>query len=283
MPQRGRLSNKSNGGRVLVIAGSQNMMGAALLAARASLRAGAGYVTVMPVLPESAVRDYNSLKNNPEVLWKVFDLNQDWNQFDAILIGPGLGFEAEDPIKKLIQSLLNINYPWVILDADALTICSRNFQDQKFPSTWVITPHDAEMAKLIPRSIQNIQESRLECLRAAVKKWNATFVLKGSRSLIASQNKVFVNLSGNSALAKSGTGDVLSGIILAMLAQMKDVAQATCLSVYVHGRISDEFVREGKDHLSLLPTDLIEKLPQVLFDIRKGQVQNTRIQNGKNK
>ena len=171
---------------------------------------------------------------------------------------------------ELIQSLIQIKYPHVILDADALTICAKHMNEQKLPTTWILTPHESEMARLISKSVGEVHESRLESLDLAVKKWNAAFILKGSRTMMASQNKIFVNLSGNSALAKSGTGDVLSGILLGFLAQIQDTTKALCLSVYLHGRISDEFVLDGNDHLSLLPTDLIELLPKVIHHIRAG-------------
>ncbi len=252
LPERKTRDNKSHGGRALIWAGSREMPGAALLASRAASRMGAGYVYTST---REVIRDF------PEAIF--------WNQkkfekIDSVLIGPGLGVHKS--VLSKINLLKKFSFP-VVIDADALTIAARH-QLTPFPRYWIATPHEAELARFIKMSVKDIQGNRPLAARLAQKKLGCTVILKGHRTIVAFEKISVVIPTGNVSLAKGGSGDVLSGMIVGLLAQKVPPPKAALIATYLHGLIADKWIQEKKDYLSLTPSDLVDQIPTVLAELR---------------
>lgn len=259
LPRRKKTDNKTHGGKCLIIAGGPGQWGAAVLCARAAARSGAGYTFIY---------DFN--QNFPTLRFPDFLISskpKEFSQFNCIALGPGVrnvGF-----LKKSIQQLKRLNHPFVVLDAQALNVLAKQKKAFPLPHTWVMTPHEGEMSRLLQVSSYQIKRNRELSAWKLHQKWGCIVVLKGSSTLVASNGCLYRIKSGNSALAKAGTGDVLTGIITGLISQKMNPTKAACLGVYIHGRLADLWLEEKKDHLSLLATDLVEDLPKALASIRK--------------
>jgi hydroxyethylthiazole kinase-like uncharacterized protein yjeF len=269
-------SNKGKYGHVLVIGGSVGKSGAPAMASMAALRAGAGLVTA--AVPSSIVAQVSGFASElmtwpmlasptGEMASKGITAQQFEKMIDrktVMAVGPGLG---EGPgTEILLEAVLSDTKLPVVIDADGLnTLAANPFLMEKMTEvakagrTVVLTPHPGEMARLTGKSIEEIQANRLETARNFVHETGVTLVLKGSRTLIAHPDgRVAVNTSGNPGMAKGGSGDVLTGVIAAMLAQFKeDVAHAVEAAVYLHGFAADLAVRDV-DERTLLATDSLD-------------------------
>lgn len=264
LPKRKNTSNKSDHGRLVVFAGQPGMWGAGLLASSAAYRMGAGYVTLAGFEEPLEV-----LKSFPEVLTAQIDFQKFWTpeKWDAVLIGPGFG--SGPRTVDLIRKLHDSNVENVVIDADGITACveARLFP---LPRTWILTPHAGELARILNVPAKSIESDRFRSALEASQLAGCLVLLKGFRSVIAHQSRCMVILSGNSALAKAGTGDVLAGMITALLAQGVEPLQATATAAYLHGRMADEWLRSGNDKRSLTASDLREELPGLLARISGG-------------
>lgn len=228
------------------------MPGAAILAAKAASRMGAGYIYVSePKVIESFAE---------AIAW---DQNT-WSQFQAVLIGPGLGLEARNI--KWLKHLKTLNIP-VVIDADALTIAARQ-KLYPFPSHWIATPHTAELARFLPLTPEQIQLNRLKGAELGQNTLGCITLLKGFRSIIAYPKLNVIINTGNVALAKGGSGDVLAGMTVGLLAQKVPPHKAILLATYIHGLIADNWVNTGSDYLSMIPSDIIEAIPTTLHELR---------------
>jgi ADP-dependent NAD(P)H-hydrate dehydratase / NAD(P)H-hydrate epimerase len=269
-------SNKGKFGHVLVMGGSVGKSGAPAMASMAALRGGAGLVTA--AVPSSIVSLVSSFA--PELMtWPMLasptgemaSTGITAQQFQKLIerktviaVGPGLG---EGPgTEILLEAVLSDTKLPVVIDADGLnTVAANPFLMEKMTEvakagrTVVLTPHPGEMARLTGKSVAEIQANRLEAARKFVRETGVTLVLKGSRTLITHPDgRVAVNTSGNPGMAKGGSGDVLTGVIAAMLAQFKeDVAHAVEAAVYLHGFAADLAVHDADEH-SLLATDSLK-------------------------
>jgi len=262
LPKRDISSHKSKNGTVVVFGGSEEFPGAGILAARAASRAGAGYVWLVNFsksyqeaiqIPEVIIRQYHQ---------KIFEQIKK----DAVLIvGPGLGVGQNT--KNLILELKKRKYAKVIIDADALTTC---VQENLFPlpESWLITPHAGELARIVGMSAEELEQNRLQSARLGAQKSGALCIYKGFRTIVSDGIRNMIILSGNPALSKAGCGDVLSGFIGAFYAQGLSASKAACLGTYLHGRIADEWIRSGKDVISLIPSDLNENIGELIKKIR---------------
>lgn len=254
--------NKSDFGRLLLIAGSPNMKGAAILAATAAARMGVGYVTVAS--PHASV-----LKKMPpdflQVSWK--DIRQvDLKKYSAVAVGPGLG--VSDETLNIIRRLKDEKIQNVVLDADALTVIAKN-KLWPLPSSWILTPHAGELSRIIGDSAKVIESDRLASLKKASEITSAIVLLKGFRTTFVSGKKFYIIGSGNVALAKAGTGDVLTGFISSLLAQGLSPEKAVALGAFLHGKIADHWVKKGGSPRALMASDLPILLNRVLQTIEK--------------
>lgn len=261
LPAISSQDHKGSRGRSLLMAGSAEFPGAAVLAARAALRMGSGYVCVA-----QNGKFVDSLQN-PDFL--VSDLTKTkWQdlKFDAILIGPGFG--VNEFTASVIRDLKKQNFDKVILDADAIRVCA---EEKLFPlpATWILTPHPGELGYCLGISADQVNKDRQGSVQQAQKITGAVVLLKGHRSLIATAQKVYTNTTGNEALAKSGTGDVLAGIITSLRSQGKTAVEAALLGAYIHGATANLWKAHKKDLLAMTASDVIEYLPQVLYRIRE--------------
>lgn len=234
-------AHKGSNGHGLLLAGSKNMPGAAVLAATAALRAGIGKVTVHTtsnvaqifpsVLPE-AILDIDQQEKCLSVCkW------ENMPPLQAIAIGPGIGTAA--PTVALLKDLLSEVHSPVIFDADALNILAENKTLLAYlPAYSILTPHFKEFERLAGK-VENDFE-RLEKLKDFAKKHKVVVVLKGHHSVVAMPDgKMFVNTTGNAGMATAGSGDVLTGVLLACMAKGYPAALAALLAVYVHGLAGD--------------------------------------------
>ena len=251
---RPRNFHKGLAGSVGVLGGAAGMTGAALLAARAALKMGAGRVYV-GLLEESISVD----PMNPELMLRHPDdaLGQD---LDALVVGPGLG--QGERAETLVGAALASDLPCV-LDADALNLLSEN-EDLRHAcarrsAETLLTPHPAEAARLLAITTADVQADRVKAARILAENLRAHVVLKGAGSiLVARDAHWFVNTSGNPGMASAGMGDVLAGILGALLAQRYTGETALVLGVHLHGAAADELVEAGAGPVGLTAGELID-------------------------
>ncbi|HEY8715536.1 MAG TPA: NAD(P)H-hydrate dehydratase, partial [Candidatus Acidoferrum sp.] len=268
-------SNKGTFGHVLLVAGSRGKSGAAILAGRMAVRAGAGLVTVatpaevspvvaggqaeyMTVPLEATPAGTIGLKNTAQDNWKKIEKGM-----TVLAIGPGLGME--DETQQAIRAMVRGTELPIILDADGLNAFAERAGElrERESKFLAVTPHPGEMGRLLGCSIKEVQNDRLKAAREAAKSFNAHVILKGFHTIIASPDgNVFVNTTGNAGLAKGGTGDVLTGLLAALTGQFKtdDWARVLTLGVYLHGLAAGLGI-EGIDASGLIADDLIALIP----------------------
>lgn len=255
---RSRFAHKGMMGHGLLVAGHTGMAGAAILSARSCLRSGVGKVSI---LTQEENRIIMQVSVPEAILSLVPELNfaNLENIYDALAIGPGLGTD-EQAVQILEALLSNLSQP-LVLDADALNILS-NHPDllQSVPHHSILTPHKGELARLIGHT-RNSYEELQRTLDFANK--NQLYILiKGAFSAIVTpQRKVYFNSTGNAGMATAGSGDVLSGILLAFLAQGYSLEDTLRLGVYIHG-LSGDIAAEEKTQTSLIASDIVNYLPK---------------------
>jgi NAD(P)H-hydrate epimerase len=273
VPERAADSHKGTYGHLLAVAGSRGKTGAAILACRAAMRAGAGLVTL------AAPRALNDIfagalvevmteplrDNADEEMAPVGD--HEWRRIlekkSAVLFGPGVG--VDDSARGALWWLLkNIATPLVV-DADGLNLLAGDVEilsSAKQPP--VLTPHPGEMARLIGGDTAAVNGDRVGVARSFARQHRCYVVLKGARTVIATPaGRVFINPTGNPGMASGGMGDVLAGILAALLAQGLPTEDALKLGVFVHGFAGDR-VAMVKGQIGLIASDVIEALPECL-------------------
>jgi len=280
LPERPPQANKGSFGRVLVLAGSINYIGAAYLASSAALRVGAGLVTLatslQPILASKITEvTYLPLPElrpgiiSPEAAKLIFPQLERYN---VLLMGCGLG-QSQSAV-KLVRSILIEAHkqplPPLVLDADALNILAAiSGWWTKLTTDAILTPHPGEMARLAGMTIEEVQADRERVAKDLAAKWNKTIVLKGAYTVIASpQGRVKLSLIANPGLASAGTGDVLSGAIAGLLAQGLSLFDAAAGGVYLHGE-AGEIVRARLGDAGILASDLLPELPQAIKRIKE--------------
>ena len=268
-PPRRRDAHKGSYGHLLVVAGSVGKTGAAGLCARAALRAGVGLVTVgtaasaQPTvaalsleamtepLPETAARSVGMKAREPIVALA--------ETRDAVAMGPGLGLD--DETRALARVLVATLPRPMVVDADAITALAGHLDTLRGAhGPRVLTPHPGEMARLLDKTIVDVQRDRVGVARGFAASHGVHLVLKGADTVIAGPDgRVLINPTGNPGMATGGTGDVLTGILGGLLARGIDVAQAAPAAVYLHGLAGDlAAARVGQE--ALIASDVIESL-----------------------
>ena len=282
LPQRPISANKGTFGKVLVIAGSVNYIGAAYLACTGAMRVGAGLVTLATPaslqsilaskLTEATYLPLHEVNGQIDSTISIKLLKDEIPKYNAILVGCGLG--QSEQIADLIKRLFldnEIDLPPVVLDADALNILANEPEWwRRFKGNAILTPHPGEMARLIGMEVDEVQKNRLNVTEEAVHRWNQTVVLKGAYSITVSPEKPSViNPAVNPGLASAGTGDVLAGVISGLLAQDLPSADAASCGVYLHGE-AGESVRKKLGDTGMIASDLLPELPVVIKKIKEG-------------
>jgi ADP-dependent NAD(P)H-hydrate dehydratase / NAD(P)H-hydrate epimerase len=251
--RRTSFAHKGDAGKVLIIAGSRGKTGAACLAGAASMRAGAGLVTIATALSaQPAVASQALVECMTEPLAETasgtvsFDAVNRALAFaaerDVVALGPGLGSSEQSTINFVREMITQRERPMVV-DADGLNALvgwAENLQGSA-ALPLILTPHGGEMARLVGKSAREVVENRLEIAKAFATRHQVILVLKGSRTLIAAPDgEVYVNPTGNAGMATGGSGDVLTGMIAGLLAQKpNDATGATIAAVYLHGLAGD--------------------------------------------
>lgn len=262
LKKRPKFSHKGTYGHALLLAGSEGKTGAALLSAESCLRTGVGLLTVH--LPKCAVIPMHTYL--PEAMIDIdssethcSEIN-DFLSYSAIGVGPGLGKNVEtvNALKKIIQETI---VP-LVLDADALNIMADNPTWLSFlPDKTILTPHPKEFERLFGKTYNSYE--RLELQRKMSTLHNIIIVLKGAHTAITFPNGCcFFNSTGNPGMATAGSGDVLTGMILSLLAQRYTPEEAALLGVYLHGKAGDK-AAEKKGEMSMIARDIVENIGQL--------------------
>ena len=260
-------SNKGTYGRTLIIAGSKNMGGAAILSASAAYRSGTGLVKVLTHevnktallcrMPECLISTY--LDNMP----LAAELKADFEWAKSIAVGPGLSMNRV--AAELTRCVLEREDKVRILDADALNIIAAEHIDYKGSSEGkiIITPHIMEMSRLTGKTAADIKEHMIESAKEYAIQHSCICILKDARTVVTDGQKVYINCTGNDGMSTGGCGDVLTGLIAGMTAMGLDAFEAACLSVYVHGKAGD-YAAAGKGRAGMTAADISEAIAYVL-------------------
>lgn len=264
-------SHKSTSGKVLIIAGSQGMTGAAILCTYGALRSGAGLtVTTAPsilneIYEKSIVEGMTlTLESDIGILThKHFEkILEKGNWADAVVLGPGLGRDIET--QKLVISLVHQLEKPIILDADGLFPFKENIQllnERQFPL--IITPHIGELSHITGIEPDTIIQNFPSVMTDFMGDFSHTALIKQVPSCIFSKKSVFVNSTGNPGLATGGTGDVLSGMIASFSAQKMNLETAGIVGAYIHGKASDRLINT-KGYRGQIASDLLKEIPEVI-------------------
>lgn len=265
LPARAVDGHKGNYGTVLVVAGSATMLGAAVLTATAALRGGAGLVQV--ALPKPLQSLLPLAVPCATTLGRGQELRKALARAAAVVVGPGLGL---GPVtRRLVAQVLQAASGPVVVDADALHVLaplpasSRTAGRRRLGPNVVLTPHPGEAGRLLGIPASEVQHDRGAALAGLCERSGAVVVLKGHGTLVGAAGRCFVNQTGNPGMATGGSGDVLAGLLAALLAQGLAPFDAARLAVHVHGRAGDRLARRiGQAGLlaSDLPLAIAEEL-----------------------
>lgn len=278
LPPRPPHAHKGTFGHLLVLAGSPGKTGAAAMASLSALRAGAGLVTLghprslngifaskllevmTESLPETASQCLSLKAREP-----ILELAR---RMDAVALGPGIGLEAET--QGLVRELVRELPCPVVVDADGLSALAGHLgllKEARGPR--LLTPHPGEMARLLGSNVGSVEVDRIETVRTVATVHGAVFALKGARTVIAGpEGPVLVNSTGNAGMATAGSGDVLTGIIGAFLAQGLAPVDAMRGGVYIHG-LAGDIAAEGLGQDGLIAGDIMAAIPQAFCRLRR--------------
>lgn len=263
LPKRIENSNKSTYGRVLNIAGSDYMPGAALLSSVSALKIGCGYCFLAS---SERVIDAVATQTQNIVFLPYSKLLDNLDDADVVEIGCGLS-QNEQAVSVFQEVIENIqqNKP-LLIDADGLNILSKNpveFVAKGFKSV-VLTPHPKEAARLLDVSLDEVLNDVELSANKIAQLYNAIVVLKTHKTIVVSPDgQKYINSTGNNSMAKAGSGDVLAGMISGLVAQSMDLFEASCLGVYLHGLCGDIAAKKLTQY-SVMAEDLISFIPQAL-------------------
>jgi NAD(P)H-hydrate epimerase len=274
VPVRPRHGHKGTFGHALVMGGSRNYVGAPIFAAKAALYSGAGLVTLgVPegIFPMAASQNPESLyiplpeKNGFFAAEAIKEISPRLEQFDSVAIGPGMSRfpDGEKLLKAFFTSLTSQS---VVVDADALYLLRNNLDlVHEYKGNVIFTPHPGEMARLLDKTVKEVEEERLEIASSFAKNYNVYLLLKGHRSVITSPDgEVYINPFGHDALGKGGSGDVLTGLITSFLAQGASPINALIAASYLHARAGEEKAKT-LSHYGVVPLDIIDGVKELLI------------------
>ncbi len=285
LPERPRYSHKGTYGHVLLIAGSSGKTGAAFMAAKSCLRTGAGLVTIG--IPESLVNIFQSRvteemvlplpdKGNGTLSYEAFNPIFSFLKQKASVLAIGPGISVDDEISRLISLLITKSSVPMVIDADGINAISGGagvLKKSRVPL--ILTPHPGEMARLMSSkqsevNSRQIEKDRINIAMTFAEKTKTCLVLKGVPTIISTPDaRAFINPTGNPGMATAGTGDVLTGMISALLAQGLTPGNASILGVYMHGLVGNAVAKKKGKH-SLIASDMINAIPAVFKSVLPG-------------
>jgi len=265
LPPRPLDGQKGLFGRVLVVGGSRDMIGAPALAGAAALRMGSGLVQI--AMPREVLASAISVV--PELIGLALDetaknlshLLEAAEKADVLVIGPGLG--RSPWASRRIDALIRLQKPAVV-DADALNyLASLKSWPARFKLKAVLTPHPGEMKRLIKQAVPTDDAGRLFLAASAANRFGQIILLKGHRTVVTDGQKAYVNNSGDSSLSKAGSGDVLSGMLASLVGQGMDLFDAACAAAFLHGR-AGEMAGKKLGRRCVLARDVIDAIPDAI-------------------
>ncbi|WP_302625173.1 NAD(P)H-hydrate dehydratase [uncultured Eubacterium sp.] len=267
IPKRANYSNKGTYGKILIIAGSKDISGAAVLCAKAAFRAGAGLVRVFThennreiigrLLPEAMINTYNTEKFD----FKILESCLKW--CDVVAVGPGLGIGTVQKmiVEKVIESGIQ-----AVIDADGINnVADDERIKKKLHKKLILTPHLGEMGRFIHKPVKDIAKHLIQYAKDANYKYGVNIILKDARTVIATEGQVYINLTGNSGMATAGSGDVLTGMIAGLIGVGTDFNKVSFIAPYVHGLAGDR-AAEKVSKSGLMASDIIEELKNIIID-----------------
>ncbi len=276
-PKRKRDANKGDFGRVFILAGSEGLAGAGLLASIGALRAGAGLVSlgtaescagmVLGKVPEVMVKPLPQTQEGSVSLQAYTKIKQFLEKQNVFALGPGLSQNSET--QNLIRSLVLESSIPMVIDADGLNAFDGHLDEmKKIKAQAVITPHPGEFMRLFGVKVTEDEQNRVEAAKKASKDLGLIVVLKGAGTVVASpEGACFVNPTGNPGMAKGGSGDILTGMTAAFLGEGLKPFDAAKWAVFVHGYAGD-LAAKALDEISMTPGDLLNCIPQAFKDLR---------------
>lgn len=272
-PKRTSDADKRAFGHVLVIAGSGGYTGAAYLTSQAAILSGSGLVTlavgksIYPIMAEKLtevmVKPFFETKDYSLSLLAEKELLSFLERCTCAAIGPGVSGNKET--QGLIRSLVGKIGKPVVLDADGINAFAGHVDSlKKATAALILTPHMGEMARLLEKDIDEVKNNRKDIALEFSHQYNIVLVLKGRETVVAAPDgSLYINTTGNVGMATGGTGDVLTGMIASFVGQGMDAFDAAAAGVYLHG-LAGDLAAKDKGVLSLIATDLLNKLPEVL-------------------
>ena len=261
LPQRSLDQHKGQCGRVFILGGQQGMIGAVSLACTAAYRSGCGLVQAAFVGHAAEIWHNYSYPLAPEVITLSGDrdaLDQALAQADVIAAGPGMGTGIQS--QHYLARVLEQTKP-LVMDADALTILAN---DRGHRDHWVLTPHPGEAARLLQTTTEDIQANRQGAAEALSQQFGGVIVLKGARTLVASEDHAMhICTGGHSGMASAGMGDILTGMIASLIGQGMDLFEASCVAVWCHARAAERWRQQHGTH-GIMASDISQQLPDLL-------------------
>lgn len=259
-------THKGTYGKALIIGGSTGMTGAVILASKAALRSGAGIVKA--AVPKS-INDIiesqfiEGITTPVEGLWNESQQTCGLLDEDAIAIGPGAGKNKD--FRGLLASVIENALVPIVIDADGLNALAEDMSLLKaLKAPCILTPHPGEMARITGLSIEEINRNRINIARDLSLKWKVITLLKGARTIISDESgRIYVNNTGNPGMATAGSGDVLTGMIVGLLAQGLSPLTATITATYLHGKAGDRAAKRYGQY-SLLAGDILKEIPNTI-------------------
>ncbi len=259
-------AHKGKYGHLAIISPQKGMEGAVAMCALSALRAGTGLVSIIATdETQEALRKRMPMLTSEIMIKTLKNVGVNFKNFSAVVIGPGFGKSRKKEFELIVKKCV---VP-IVIDADAINLMAEDKNILAFlrkSTNVILTPHPGEMARLCKKNSEQVQKSRLSVLETFCKGAKFTVLLKGFRSILhAPDGRVFINPTGGPALAKGGSGDVLSGIVGAFLAQGLKPYEAGALGMYVHGSCADKVINEKAGaNFTLLPTDVINELGETM-------------------
>lgn len=276
LPFRTIYAHKGSFGKVLILAGSVGMTGAAYLASEATMRSGTGIVvlgiprslnpimevklTEVMTLPLAETEKQSLGEDAKETILKLM------KDFSVLGIGPGISRQLET--QRLVRKIIEKSTIPLVVDADAIYALHEDTNIlKKAEVPLIITPHPGEMAKLINKDIDYILDNQLDITREIAQKYGIVVVLKGARTIIANkEGEVYINVGDNSGMATGGSGDLLTGIICSLIAQGTDNFSAAITGVYIHS-LAGNLARDIKGERGMIAGDILSQVPQAFLNL----------------
>ncbi len=281
LPRRKAETHKHAVGKVFGLVGSVGLTGAGVMVGQAAMRGGAGAVilgvpsSLNPIfetkLTEVMTVPLPETRDGTLSLAVLLDIQKYFDWADVLVIGPGISKNQETA--QLVHKVLRSHDGTIIIDADALNaIADQPEMLKDSQGEIILTPHHGEFSRLTKFSESEISRDRVEMARRFARENNVTLVLKGSPTVIASKDgRTFINVHGNPGMATAGTGDVLTGIIAALVSQKLSPVDAAIAGVYLHS-VAGDIALESKGLYPMIATDLIEDLPAAFRKIDRGEI-----------